>query len=44
MIYFCGLGQLEAEARLHCDRSTVYRNRKILVSRISEALYGADAL
>ncbi len=44
MIYFRGLGQLEVEARLHCDRSTVYRNRKILVSRISEALYGADAL
>lgn len=44
MIYFRGLEQVEIEDRLHCDRSTVYRNRKILVSRISEALYGADAL
>lgn len=44
MIYFQGLEQVEIEDRLHCDRSTIYRNRKILVSRISEVLYGADAL
>jgi len=44
MIYFDNLEQVEIEDRLHCDRSTIYRNRKILVSRISEVLYGADAL
>lgn len=44
MIYFENLEQVEIEDRLHCDRSTIYRNRKILVSRISEVLYGADAL
>lgn len=44
MIYFKNMDHQAIEERLHCDRSTIYRNRKILVSRISEVLYGADAL
>ncbi|WP_029542906.1 hypothetical protein [Selenomonas sp. AB3002] len=44
MIYFEGKSQKEIEVELHCDRSTIWRNRKVLVARMSEVLYGADAL
>lgn len=44
MIYFEGMKQEELEKKLHCERTTLWRNRKVLVSRISEVLYGADAL
>lgn len=44
MIYFQNMKQEEIEKELHCERTTIWRNRKVLVSRISEVLYGADAL
>lgn len=44
LVYFENKTQKEIEDKMHCDRSTIWRNRKMLVNRISEVLYGADAI
>lgn len=44
LIYFEGKSQKEIEEQLHCDRSTIWRNRKALVTRMSLIFYGADAI
>lgn len=44
LLYFENKTQQEIEKELNCDRSTIWRNRKMLVNRISEVLYGADAI
>ena len=44
MIYFEGRSQKDIEKELHCDRSTIWRNRKALVMKMSVVLYGADAI
>lgn len=44
MIYFDGMSQKDIEREMHCDRTTIWRNRKALVGKMSIVLYGADAL
>ncbi|WP_110955741.1 DUF1492 domain-containing protein [Anaerosinus massiliensis] len=44
MIYFEGLKEEEIVEQMHCDRTTVYRNRKRLINTISVSLWGADAV
>ena len=44
MIYFDGMSQKDIEKEMHCDRTTIWRNRKALVGKMSVVLYGADAL
>lgn len=44
MTYFKG-GQQETVAQaMHCDKTTIWRNRQRLVKHISLVLYGADAI
>lgn len=42
--YIEGLSDEEIAEAIHCDTSTVWRNRKRLVQRLSVWLYGAEAL
>ena len=42
--YFEGLDDAKIGKLLHCDVSTVWRNRKRLIQRISVYLYGAFAV
>ena len=42
--YIDGLTDEEIAEDIHCDTSTVWRNRKRLVQRLSVWLYGAKAL
>ncbi len=44
MIYFEGKSQREIEQQMHCDRTTIWRNRKALIAKMSIVLYGADAI
>ena len=44
LVYFEDKSQEEIEKELHCERTTIWRNRKVLVARMSEILYGADAI
>lgn len=44
MIYFEGRSQKEIEKEMHCDRTTIWRNRKVLIEKMSIVLYGADAI
>ena len=44
LLYFEGKSQKEIEKEIHCDRTTIWRNRKALVAKMSIVLYGADAL
>lgn len=44
LVYFEGRSQKEIEKELHCERSTIWRNRKALVGKMSIVLYGADAI
>ena len=44
MIYFDGMSQKDIETEMHCDRTTICRNRKALVGKMSVVLYGAAAL
>lgn len=44
LFYFEDAPACKIEQELNCDRSTAWRNRKVLVNRICEVLYGADAL
>ena len=43
-LYFLNMDIEEISEQLNCDKTTVFRNRKRLVNRISVRLYGADAL
>ena len=44
MHYFDGREQDVIMEACHCTETTLWRNRKALISRINVALYGADAL
>lgn len=44
MTYFEGRQQEAVAQAMHCDKSTVWRNRQKLVRHMSLILYGADAL
>lgn len=44
MLYFQGIKGDDIAEALHCDRATIYRNRKRLINTLSISLYGADAL
>lgn len=42
--YIHGLTDDEISEKIHCDKSTVYRNRKNLIQRIAVFLYGSYAV
>lgn len=44
MTYFEGIPQDDVAQAVHCDRTTVWRNRKRLIRQISIVIYGADAI
>lgn len=44
MNYFDGMKQNEISEILHCDKATVYRNKKRLIEIMSVSLFGADAV
>lgn len=44
MLYFMGRTPEEIAEDLHCEKTTVFRNRKRLVNRLAVRLYGADAV
>lgn len=44
MNYFDGMKQNEISEILHCDKATVYRNKKRLIETMSVSLFGADAV
>lgn len=42
--YFKRVREDEIAEVMHCDKTTVYRNRKRLINMLNVSLYGADAL
>ncbi|MBU2701674.1 hypothetical protein Ga0466249_002793 [Sporomusaceae bacterium BoRhaA] len=42
--YFKGMSQEQVAQQLHCDKVTIWRNRKLLINKLNYSLYGADAL
>ena len=44
MIYFERQSQEAVVEAVHCDKTTVWRNRKRLIRQMSIVLYGADAI
>lgn len=44
LTYFEGKQQEAVAQAMHCDKTTVWRNRQKLVTQMSVVLYGADAI